>query len=279
MTPPLSDILPTHQVGEYSAWLCADNPNLPYDMVWMDLAGKSPRPHRVLPLGEPSIAIFRQKDAKGRVIGCDLVICSQYSSTFWHNPQPFEETIALRLKPETSALFLNIDPVDYSDMLPVRVPLSLYSKFSNSLCVAESQVEPSTVARALSQDLSRAIRHPRTIQKFTKAVATLRKNAGSISIKSLSERFELHPRQMHRLFQHHLGVTPKFYARRLRIAQAAILSDRSVHPRWADIALSCGFHDQSHLINEYKQLINLTPAQSHRERLGLSDFSNSADSP
>ncbi len=220
----------------------------------------------------------RQRDSRGRVLGCDLVICCQYTSAFWHKPQPFEELIALRLKPETSARSLGIDPVDYLNMLPVRVPSPLYSKFSNSLFIAESQSEASTVARVLSQDLTSAMQDLRTRHKFADAVATLRKYDGSISIRALCEQIDSNPRQIHRLFQQHLGVSPKFYARRLRLSHAAILSDHFQEPQWADIALRCGFHDQSHLINEYRQLINLTPAQSHRERLGLSDFSNSPDS-
>ena len=248
-------------------------------MVWLDQAGRTPRPHRILPLGEPSLAIRRHRDHRGSILGCELIICSQYTSTHWHKPNPYEELIALRLKPETSARQLGIDPVDYQNMLPVPVPPSLYKKFSHSLRQAEAQGEPTTVARALTLDLLGATREPRTTPRFDEVVATLRRVEGMVSIQTLSRQFELSTRQLHRQFQHHLGVTPKFYARRLRLSRAAILSDQSLQPDWADIALRCGFHDQSHLINEYQQLIGLTPAQSHRERLGLSDFSNSKISP
>lgn len=275
ISPPLSDILPSHHVGDYRAWLCSDNPEFPYDMIWIDQAGHSPRPHRVLPLGEPSLAIRRRFDSQGNVTNAELVVCSQYTIATWHRPQAFEELIALRLKPETSARYLGIDPIDFRDIPPQPVPHKLYQYFSDTLRAAESGADSSRVVRALTLELAKAMAEPRTLPRIAEAVRLLRKTDGLISVRSLAETTSLHARQLHRHFQQHLGVSPKFYARRLRLARAAILSDLSPNPEWADIAVRCGFHDQSHLINEYQQLINLTPMQSHQERLGLSDFSNS----
>jgi AraC-like DNA-binding protein len=62
------------------------------------------------------------------------------------------------------------------------------------------------------------------------------------------------------------GLSPKTYARVLRLAHTMQVADRSPHPDWAGIAAGSGYCDQSHLIRECLALAGAAPTQIHAER-------------
>lgn len=266
---------PSHSVNDYRSWSLQDCDSLPFDMLWINQAGADPRPHRVLPSGEPSISVRRIWGNDNRVSVCELVVCCQYTIGSWHRPPPGEELIALRLKPEIAAHTLGIDPVDYMDDYPLAVPTPVTNKLQNTWRLAAEGAPANQVASSLMLELRLQSGEAPSNSSFVQAASILRINNGLLPIRTLARNLDVSARTLQRHFVDHLGVSPKFYARRLRLTQAAILADRNEEVVWADVAAACGYHDQAHLINDYQDLIGLTPAASHRERLGLSDFSNS----
>jgi AraC-like DNA-binding protein len=65
-----------------------------------------------------------------------------------------------------------------------------------------------------------------------------------------------------RLFHEAVGKTPHAYQMHLRIARARELLDGGVHS--ADVALRCGFADQSHFTRCFKNIVGYTPVQFAR---------------
>lgn len=61
-------------------------------------------------------------------------------------------------------------------------------------------------------------------------------------------------------FRTQVGVTPKRYARILRF-QRALGMLRGPEPRLADVALSAGYYDQSHMNAEFRRMAGLTPGE------------------
>ncbi len=53
---------------------------------------------------------------------------------------------------------------------------------------------------------------------------------------------------------------PKAFSRVLRFRQAAKYANGQRRD-WADIAVASGYYDQAHLINEFKKLAGVSPAQ------------------
>lgn len=66
-----------------------------------------------------------------------------------------------------------------------------------------------------------------------------------------------------RRFRTVVGRTPKQYQRLLRL-ERVIDHARGVASDWAEIAASCGYHDQPHLAHEFKELTGLTPGRWSR---------------
>lgn len=61
-------------------------------------------------------------------------------------------------------------------------------------------------------------------------------------------------------FREEVGLSPKSLARVLRVERAKALLERDDRPSLTDLALECGFYDQSHLGNEFRRITGTTPA-------------------
>jgi AraC-like DNA-binding protein len=60
-------------------------------------------------------------------------------------------------------------------------------------------------------------------------------------------------------FHEEVGLPPKAIGRLFRFEHAVELGARPDRPSWAEIALECGYYDQSHLINEFRAVTGRTP--------------------
>lgn len=87
------------------------------------------------------------------------------------------------------------------------------------------------------------------------------RSGGTARIGALAERSGLSARQFERRFVHAVGVTPKFYARTVRLARAFDLKARRPELGWAEIALRAGYVDQAHLSRDASALAGAPPAQ------------------
>lgn len=79
-------------------------------------------------------------------------------------------------------------------------------------------------------------------------------------------------RRVEQLFRDHVGLTPKTWHRLARFHACVRLLRQPRPPGWAEVAAEAGFHDQAHLVNEFRALCGLTPGQYAAER-GVSGFS------
>jgi len=102
-----------------------------------------------------------------------------------------------------------------------------------------------------------ALPEVRTAGPVERAVQMLERAGGSASIDELAAHAGLSPRQFRRLCLEKTGLPPKFLARILRFRTAAAKLDTCVSA--ADLALDCGYYDQAHLINEFREFAGRTP--------------------
>lgn len=87
-----------------------------------------------------------------------------------------------------------------------------------------------------------------------------------LTLTELSRCVGRHPVQISRQFHQHFRCTITDYTRRVRIARAqALLLRRDLQV--SEIALACGFFDQSHFTTAFRRLTGMPP---HRYRLHIS---------
>ncbi len=67
------------------------------------------------------------------------------------------------------------------------------------------------------------------------------------------------PRRFGELFRERVGMSPKRYARLQRFRRVVTLAQREGRIDWAGVAADCGFHDQPHLVREFRAFSGFTP--------------------
>jgi AraC-like DNA-binding protein len=91
------------------------------------------------------------------------------------------------------------------------------------------------------------------------ALNTLDAAPGVTTVAELSRSTGLSPRRLAQLFAQHVGVSPKLYARIQRFQQTVQLLHRGADIPWAELALACGYYDQSHFANDFRAFSGLSP--------------------
>ncbi len=86
----------------------------------------------------------------------------------------------------------------------------------------------------------------------------------TIEVADLAAHAGLSVSQLQREFSKHFGITPTNYIREVRIGMARHLLETS-DMLASQIALTCGFYDQSHFNHHFKTLTGLTPRE-YRQR-------------
>ena len=81
------------------------------------------------------------------------------------------------------------------------------------------------------------------------------------SVAAVAEHGGLSARRFSELFTAQVGQSPKHYARLRRFQLALQCLHAGVAFDGADLALACGYHDQSHFNHDFRAFSGLTPTQ------------------
>src|SRR5262249_32387941 len=83
-------------------------------------------------------------------------------------------------------------------------------------------------------------------------------------ITELARSVNLSHRRFIDVFTSAVGMTPKLFARVRRFQRAAELARHKATPDWVQLALDCGYCDQSHMIRDFVAFSGFSPAQLRR---------------
>ena len=128
-----------------------------------------------------------------------------------------------------------------AQILPSENPLRDIALLEDFLRRCEPRIDPSV---ELVERLVALARSDRTIGRVEQLA-----RAGSLSARSL-----------HRLFERHVGLGPKWVICRARVHEAAERVATGNQVDWAALAQELGYHDQSHLVRDFKAQVGFTPA-------------------
>lgn len=102
--------------------------------------------------------------------------------------------------------------------------------------------------------------HPAVIE----ASRTIAGTHGRIDLPALSRDTGFSREHLIRRFREQVGLTPKAYGNIVRFNRALELA-RGPAPSWAEIALACGYYDQSHLVRDFKRFAGRAPVTLLRD--------------
>lgn len=100
-----------------------------------------------------------------------------------------------------------------------------------------------------------ARRHPAVVH----ALRLIDAAPGVRRIDAIAARCGLSQRRFGAVFREQVGLSPKRYARLQRFHAALATARKHGRVDWAGIAVDGGFHDQAHLVHEFRAFSGMTP--------------------
>ncbi len=96
-------------------------------------------------------------------------------------------------------------------------------------------------------------------------------NLSAINISQYASQANMSIRNFERRFSEQVGTSPKLFCRLLRFNTA--VKSKISHPEksWNDIAFDSGYYDSMHMIKEFKQFADASPAILFKDNPGLTE--------
>jgi AraC-like DNA-binding protein len=94
------------------------------------------------------------------------------------------------------------------------------------------------------------------------AVAALAETHGAERIEGLCKTLRVSRKHLRTLLLAHVGLPPKTYARMFRFRRIVdLVQARRTQPDWAQLAMACGYYDQSHFNREFRDFAGMSPTE------------------
>jgi AraC-like DNA-binding protein len=127
-----------------------------------------------------------------------------------------------------------------------------------SILAAEDDTQAIALLEALLR--SRAPKFDANLGLVIELVDRVRERREIARADDLAREASMSLRSLHRLFGRYVGVGPKWVIRRTRAQEAAERVAAGAKVDWSALAHELGYHDQAHLIRDFKAQVGFTPA-------------------
>jgi AraC-like DNA-binding protein len=95
--------------------------------------------------------------------------------------------------------------------------------------------------------------------KMQQTVDMIINKFGNVTVKELACNLHISDRQLERRFLEVVGVSPKLFARMIRMNYVFKLLRTNPSLKWQDIIYLCGYYDQAHFIRDFKCFAGESP--------------------
>jgi AraC-like DNA-binding protein len=128
------------------------------------------------------------------------------------------------------------------------------TRLVDGLCEAST---PAEKLRRLEQSLIRLLRADACkSQLVDQAMYLFRRQ---VSVAGCARSVGVSERWLSRVFREEVGIGPKMWCRIHRFQRATLALHAGVDIPWAELALRCGYYDQSHFANDFRAFSGIDP--------------------
>jgi len=103
-------------------------------------------------------------------------------------------------------------------------------------------------------------------QDLLAVVADMLGDRSLVSVAQVCDRHGYSARTLQRLFEHYIGVGPKWVLGRYRIHDLVASLDAGYEGTLTDLARSLGWYDHAHFTRTFKALVGVPPSEYRRAR-------------
>lgn len=225
----------------------------------------SSTPERLLPDGCVELilnfgALFREHKASGQShLQPERFVVGQMTRPVLVSPTGLVQLLGIRFAPGGTLPFFPCPPGELTNSITplADVATILDRELSGQVYEARGLPEKIRLIEAMLIRLLRAKENSGA--SLQGAISRIISAGGQISVDVLANDLGISGRQMERRFLSEVGLGPKLLCRILRFQQVFRAVERA-DQNWAGIAADCGYYDQAHLIRDFRQFAEQTPA-------------------
>ncbi len=227
---------------------------------------KSAQP--VVPDGCPEL-IFNLGDPIHRLRGPEHdvhdrpMLAGQITGAIHLRPQGRVALVGVRLHPWALHAFLGVGAAELRDGI---VPLGsvVGAALHRQLDQLATDGVPMAFADRVTQVLARhASSRPAPSAAAISVYRALRhasRHGSRATVRGVAKSLGRSERQLQRVFEESVGLSPKLYLRMIRVQRALRFAEREPVRSWGEVSARCGFYDQSHLTREFLQFAGCAPS-------------------
>ncbi|WP_278265742.1 helix-turn-helix domain-containing protein [Nocardia sp. AG03] len=223
----------------------------------------APRPHRALPVLSPRLVVSLDGPMD---IHYDTVLRRETALVVGF-PRPGIAAAATTLRPSQPIAYVELSPWTWHRL--TRVPLSELDAggasaeailpWVDSLAeeLADHPAEHrEAVLRARLLDRLWHADHDDDPDDAMRVLDLIGATHGTATVEDLARAAHLSPRRLRVVMRRSLGIGPKFASRIVRLGTTLTAAGAQ---SWTALAAEHGYHDQSHLIREFRDLMGTSP--------------------
>jgi AraC-like DNA-binding protein len=247
------------------------------EMLWFyEEPGMPHAQERLLPTGTVELVVNLKEDVTRIYDKRDLtkiettsgaVVCGMHTEFFVIDTAEQQLVMGVHFRPGGVAPFLNL-PAD--ELRNSHVALEdLWGKMAAGE-LREKLLAAATVEekfRVLESALFRIAFKPLEQHGAVRyALANFLHSPGAQKMAAVTGQIGLSQRRFIEVFKQKVGVTPKAFCRVMRFQQAIKTISNSAEIDWTDLALDCGYFDQSHFVHDFRAFAGMTPTEYAAKR-------------
>ncbi|WP_165235541.1 helix-turn-helix domain-containing protein [Aquisphaera insulae] len=234
------------------------------ERIWLDDAFERPhRAERILPCGTLDLILNLTPGVDPAILAAGA-----RSGPFTFEAAGTTAVLGVAFRPGGAAPILGLPVDEIRDAIgPLR---AIWGREADDL--SERLAEPGVAGERLAEMervlVARLSRAPRRHAGVAMALRLLGEGTGHSPIAAVAKEVGLGPRQFHRTFRAEVGLSPKLYGRLRRFGSVLRLAAAARRVEWAAIAQACGYHDQAHLIRDFRAFAGMSPTRYLAARVG-----------
>ncbi|MDD3907376.1 MAG: helix-turn-helix transcriptional regulator [Bacteroidales bacterium] len=195
-----------------------------------------------------------------------IIICGQKTGFFDVRPTGKTSMLSIQFFPHSASLFFDLpisqianETLDLRDV--IGAPAHELEEQLYDLHTLDDKVK--YIEDFLLLRLSRKTEY--AWGRIYHNILLINQSYGSIMPDRLASEACLSRKQHDRLFKQFVGLSPKKYLKVIRFQYCLFVHQRHPHESLTELAYRSGYYDQSHMINDFRELSGITPHQYFTE--------------
>ncbi|MCE7995567.1 MAG: AraC family transcriptional regulator [Roseivirga sp.] len=178
--------------------------------------------------------------------------------------------VGIKLQPATLTYLFGLDQSSLTGKV-VELPESVGSVLSPVISLLGPDLDPAKIFHELDLAFSQFSVQGTQSNEITSALSILAERKGNIGVNELTTAVNCGERKLERLFKRFIGLSPKFYARIIRLSYIFELMQEG-NKSWSDLVYDSGFYDQSHFIKNFKEFTGEDPSSYGFDERNMANF-------